>query len=478
LGRADLDCVMTLPPRRKPFSLWLSMLGMASLCYLAGAAAMFFDLPTSGFLEKAFSGAQAWREQDPAASRGGIDQPPTTSTAGSNQGGTAFDGFTLYTCAKSTPLGTQAFLIDMQGNVVHRWMVAFGKVWPDPPHIHGRVPDNRVCFFGCRLDANGDLLVVFLGADQTGCGLAKLDRDSNVVWKYAAPVHHDVDVAEDGTIYALLEETIEKMPEGLERIPTPALADYVVALSPDGTPLGPPISMLEALRDSPYADLLSTLEPPESPMTAGFAATHGMNTRQDPHLPPGSTLAKGAIPKGPVPGARARELLHANAVKVLPSELAADFPGFEAGQVLVSMRDIHAVALLDVAKRSVVWAACGPWRSQHDPSFLAGGRLLIFDNHGLEGRSRVFEYDPRTQALPWSFSGRGDTRFYTNEGGMCQRLPNGNTLIVSSEDGKIFEVTPDKSLAWSTSIHRIVTSARRYGRDQLPFLEGGQDARP
>ncbi|NJR76693.1 MAG: hypothetical protein HC773_30360, partial [Scytonema sp. CRU_2_7] len=43
---------------------------------------------------------------------------------------------------------------------------------------------------------NGDLLVIYEGVGDTpwGYGLAKFDRDSNVVWKYLEQVHHDVEV--------------------------------------------------------------------------------------------------------------------------------------------------------------------------------------------------------------------------------------------------------------------------------------------
>ena len=33
--------------------------------------------------------------------------------------------------------------------------------------------------------------------------------------------------------------------------------------------------------------------------------------------------------------------------------------------------------------------------------------------------------------------------------GACQRLPNGNTLIVHSEGGAAFELTPRGGLAWT-----------------------------
>src|SRR5262249_32660997 len=152
---------------------------------------------------------------------------------------------------------------NMRRDVVHRWGISFNQVWSDPPHVQGPVQDGLVCFFGTHLYPNGDLLAVMHGLGQmaTGYGLIKLDRNSNGLWKHAANVHHDVDVGEDGTIYAIQHEVVHEMPKGLEYIPTPCLADSLVVLSPDGQLRRKPISILEAFRDSPYSALLDSLAP-------------------------------------------------------------------------------------------------------------------------------------------------------------------------------------------------------------------------
>src|SRR5262249_7698334 len=148
------------------------------------------------------------------------------------------------------------------------------------------------------------------------------------------------------------------------------------------------------------------------------------------------------------------------------------------GQVLFSMRELDAIAVLDVEKGTVVWAAQGPWRAQHDPQFLDNGRLLIFDNLGSDRGSRILEYDPVTQALPWSYPEEDGNSFRSTNRGLCQRLHNGNTLIVDSEEQEIFEVTPQKECVWSFSCGGFIQLARRYTADELPFLKKGVHARP
>jgi len=49
-------------PRRRWLRRCLTLLGVASLSYVLGAAVMFFQLPSSTFLTNAFFGGAAWYE--------------------------------------------------------------------------------------------------------------------------------------------------------------------------------------------------------------------------------------------------------------------------------------------------------------------------------------------------------------------------------------------------------------------------------
>ncbi len=107
---------------------------------------------------------------------------------------------------------------------------------------------------------------------------------------------------------------------------------------------------------------------------------------------------------------------------------------------------------------------------QHDPTWLPSQnpgelRLLVFNN----GRERpgapyssveelVVPFDsksgfPRPSERPygpegsvWSYSDPGT--FYSSFISGAQRLPNGNTLICSGAQGRVFEVTPDGRVVW------------------------------
>jgi hypothetical protein len=443
------------PPRRHLLRRFLFFLGLASLCYVLGAAVMFFELPSSSFLRRAFVGGAAWYELRGAAQHPTEEVPLTVGKI--DKPGKTCDGFTL--CMYGS--GSRAVLINMRGEVVHQWQVSFSRLWTDPPHLRGRIDDASVYFNDAYLYPNGDLLVLLEGPatvrnPSNGYGLVKLDKDSRVLWTYARNTHHDLDVAEDGTIYALTNEVVQAVPKGLEFIPTPCMVDCVDVVSREGKKQKT-ISLLEALHDSPYAPLFSVLERPTMFVEG----------------PPGARMAAFSD------DLRRRDVLHANAVKVLSRRLAPKFPLFKAGQLLTCLRHLDALAVVDPDSGKAVWAARGPWAAQHDPTFLDNGRLLLFDNLGSPRGSRVLEYDPKSQAFPWTYPGASGTPFSSRIRGLAQRLPNGNTLIVNSVGGEVFEVTPGQEVVWSCSCGAVtVYRARRYLPEQLPFLSGDKRARP
>jgi hypothetical protein len=254
-----------------------------------------------------------------------------------------------------------------------------------------------------------------------------------------------VDVAEDGTIYALTQRIVRDPPDGLPFVPIPCLVDDLVVLSPTGVELKK-IPILEAFRDSPYALLLNRIEGIEQ--IVGAPATD-----------------------------RKRDFVHTNSAKVLSRRMAPSFPVFKPGQVLISLRQISVIAVLDTETRSIVWATCGPWRGQHSPEFLDNGHLLLFDNIGTL-KTRVLEFDPKDLSFPWAYCDESTPAFTGDMGGMSQRLPNGNTLILDAANGNIMELTQKKELAWSCSLRVPIACAERYSAEQASFLGEDQLPRP
>src|SRR6516162_3477396 len=86
----------------------LSILGVAGLGYVFGAAVMFFQLPSSDFLYQAFTGGQAWHERGKPVVNPFI--PPQIDEREGvtvDKQGQTYDGFTLLT----TTQGARATLL-------------------------------------------------------------------------------------------------------------------------------------------------------------------------------------------------------------------------------------------------------------------------------------------------------------------------------------------------------------------------------
>ena len=66
---------------------------------------------------------------------------------------------------------------------------------------------------------------------------------------------------------------------------------------------------------------------------------------------------------------------------------------------------MHLLAIVDLGDGELAWTQRGAWRRQHQPTPLSDGRLLLFDNRGCTGRSRVVEIDPTSGDLLWEYGG-------------------------------------------------------------------------
>jgi len=302
----------------------------------------------------------------------------------------AWDGLNLVTDGHRP----WAALLDMQGRVLHEWSLDYRAAFPGsdlPGDARGSKYWRRV-----HLLPGGDLLAIYEGS-----GLIRLDRESRLVWAYSGWAHHDLEVTDDGSIWVLTRRA-EMLPRFSDL--RPVLHDFITRLDPDGRARSE-ASVLAAIERSPWGRGLRELMPP-----------HG-------------------------------DLLHTNTLEILGRSTAGSVPAFAAGNALISMREIDTVAVVDLAAERVVWALTGLWVEQHQPTIVGDGRLLVFDNRGgAQGRSRVLELDPATQEIHWEYgSGEG---LYSATCGSSQRLPNGNTLITESDNGRALEVTPEGGIVW------------------------------
>lgn len=138
---------------------------------------------------------------------------------------------------------------------------------------------------------------------------------------------------------------------------------------------------------------------------------------------------------------------HVNDVEPLPAALADAFPGFKAGDLLMSFRSINLVFVLDPDTRKVKWWRQGLVRRQHDPDWNADGSISIFDNNMHRDYSRIFSIDPATFEATIPVDG-ADYDFYTWHRGKHQKLPGGGYLVTSTEQGRVFETDADGAIVF------------------------------
>ena len=89
-----------------------------------------------------------------------------------------------------------------------------------------------------------------------------------------------------------------------------------------------------------------------------------------------------------------------------------------------------------------------------DAQKMRVGNVLTVSN----GNKEVVEVDPRTNQRVKTFKGE-----FTDHQGSAQRLPNGNTLIVSGYSKKIDEMDDDGKVVWSMETPDRIARALRYG---------------
>ncbi len=343
-------------------------------------------------------------------------------------------GLNLY----SSGHAPEAFLMESNGTIVHRWTVDLESLWPDQELEFGYVRKARLL--------SGDrLFAVFANK-----GLVALDRDSNVLWSYGQPTHHDVCEMDDGTIVTL-DRNPRVIPEFHES--RTLIDDRLVLLESDGTVICQ-VSLLECLLRSEFADQARELVHTE--IQRGLDAEALVLEQRAAEFAADPELAKRLDAVG--------DFFHSNSVRVIGPEFAARNDGFEEGWFLISIRNVDALVVieLDEDRRSGVarHLLSGGWRKQHEAVPLPSGRILLFDNRGSirpngQHRARVIEIDPHSGEVLSSLDQADGRPFLSPVAGSCQPLENGNTLVTESTGGTAYEMTPEGECVWKfVSPHR------------------------
>ncbi|MFB6231614.1 MAG: arylsulfotransferase family protein [Salinibacter sp.] len=309
-------------------------------------------------------------------------------------------------------------LIDRHGEALHTWRVDRGALFPDSVDRRGD-PEHKI-LHGSHLFPNGDVL---FNAEYVGA--VRIDACGEIRWRLPRGNHHSVERAEDGTFWipGLSERArtrSDQYPDGFPGLDDPVWLDQIHHVSAEGTLLER-INVLDVL----YSNDLERY------------------------------IVKAWQPQAGDDQPRATDITHLNDVEPLSSSMADEYPLFEAGDLLVSLRKISLVFVFDPATRTVKWYTSDPLIMQHDPDFVGDGWIGIFDNNRnfsdrgrMLGGSRIVAVQPRTDSLEIRFPTPRSELLYTDTQGMWQQLPNGNMLLAEAKAGRVLEVSPNGRTTW------------------------------
>jgi hypothetical protein len=326
-------------------------------------------------------------------------------------------------------------IIDMQGEIKHSWDVDIFNIWPQPAHLQPSVwpktrPGTEV--HGTKLMPNGD--VVF---NYENIGTVRMDWCGNVVWRLPYETHHSVFVAEDGNLWISGRRVLQKKLPNYPLHQTPVWDPTVLEVSPEGEILRE-ISVMDLFRDN---NLLALLMMRNSSI---YNYISGDN-------------------------------LHMNDVEVFPSSVAEGV--FKHGDVVISLRNIHTILVFNPDTLKVRYVKTGGFIRQHDPDFIDGNTLTLFDNNYVTNSpirsSRIISLDARSNEIETVYSGSETAEFSSKIMGKHQWLENGRLLITESRSGRAFELDQNGQIIWEylnkvdadtlgiiTEAHRLDASAR------------------
>jgi len=330
-----------------------------------------------------------------------------------------------------------AKVIDMQGQMVHEWHVDWFDLWPDPTHIpksDDAYPRSRpgTDIHGAIMLENGDLIF-----NYSYLGMIRLDVCGKVVWRLPYRTHHSIHLDEHGNLWV----------PGLYRHETP-LNNFPNQKPPYEEPTIIKVSLEgEILEEISIIDLL--LENELDGML--FLSSFGGNFTEVSGDP-----------------------LHLNDVETFPDFMEEGV--FKAGDIMMSLRNINSIIVFREENLEVVKIISGMFVRQHDPDFIDGNTISVFDNYSIApaefgGESRILILDFLNGENSIYYSGNELNTFFSIMAGKHEWLPNGNLLIVESTKGRAFEIDTEGNIVWEyvnlvgdgqagylTEVHRLPTT--------------------
>ena len=276
--------------------------------------------------------------------------------------------------------GCLAVAIAPSGEVAHAWpfrptAIQAANIVDEsdyPYELNNFSAERSLGLTGIEQYPNGDLLVAFHQRDAFpyAGGIARIDRDGQPVWYRHDYSHHQPRLTK-GDIAFVPTYTIG---DGVLHVP---YGDRTHAC--DGKVYRTAINVLDGdgvlLRQIPILDMLLA-----SPWAAVLTE-------------PSDTC----------------DPLHLNSIDIVGGD-AGPSGGVASGDIVLSLRNVSAFAILDGETQELKRLVRGTFRRQHDVTHLTGATFLMFDNHKVDrsgGPSRLLMVDLASGAEATIFPNTG-----------------------------------------------------------------------
>jgi hypothetical protein len=396
--------------------------GIAVLSFLYGAATIKYEIFPYQLLREAKLGWEAWAsverqklrfpnafekfEPDAAAA-----PVATRLDQGAGAEGILVTGGPYQLLERCPTWGCMAWIADRGGKVLHSWEVNLEELWSGISGFSGDVTQLSLYPVGMALGGDGSLVVSFQGRETypIHIGIAKVDREGKILWKRFDHSHHWITMDAKGQVYAPYAYYRKDM-KGVAgtRVDLPCAAgeaymDGIRVLSPDGKPVRE-ITLMDKFVAAGYRGLF-------------YGLRDGCNPT------------------------------HLNSVDLASAEVAKRVPNVAEGDLLVSLREASAVALLDGKTGAVKYVVSQHTAAQHGPRFLPDGTVLVFDNLGGDrelGGSRIVRMDLVKGTSETVFPREAHDQlvpFFSATAGHIDVSADGRrALVAATHQGRIIEI--------------------------------------
>ncbi|GLS26280.1 arylsulfotransferase family protein [Marinibactrum halimedae] len=285
-------------------------------------------------------------------------------------------------------------LMDSKGVVLMSWPLG-GAQLTGSVDLLGKNPHANIVL------PDGDIIVSFTATDKM---MARVSPCGEVKWFKGDYYHHSFDIDNDGLVWTWLGSTSTYSQDQL-----------LVSINPETGEHVEEIDFVEdVLKEDKFAKTMMGL--PE------YFWDEQIRSYEN----------------------RASDLFHPNDVEILDEELAEAFPMFNAGDLLISLRNLNYIGVIGREEKKIKWGFMGPWRHQHDPDFLKNGKISVYNNNFLVGpeyekRTNLLVVDPATNRVINPMSG-DYPYFFSETMGKHQWLNEHYVHITIPKEGRFIEV--------------------------------------